>query len=223
MKRDVNFSVIVRSRPLLCLAAVALVFIAGCSPVTAPSAPSPELDVTHYYLPISTKGMHYEYAVSATAPYVPSSGTLSMDMQGPVDTTPGNSALLGCLWSYKNYGTPTMWFYQLSKQQAVNYGIELSHDQYSDSWVDLQAPLSDTAHWTFTSEGEQIGAQITKYGATATINGKSYNDVLMVQFTGVSGTTGTEWFAKGVGLIFSHIERPGYGLVDYQLQTYFQK
>ncbi len=48
---------------------------------------------------------------------------------------------------------------------------------------------------------------------------------VMVQYTGTgaNGTTGTEWFARGTGMIFSNIKRPNYGIVESELQSFVQK
>jgi hypothetical protein len=207
---------------VLWLPVFASVSMLGCSMTDAPQASlAPEQDVRNYYTLVASPGMHYNYAVTSTAPFHPASGTLGMNMQGLADTI-GTMPLYSCLWTYQDYGTPTQWFYGLTAQQAVNFGTESSPDKYTDTWVDLQAPLQDSAHWTFTSWGEQITAKIMQYGASATVQGNNYSDVLMVQYTGDSATTGTEWFARGVGLIFSNVTRPHFGMVENQLQS-FQK
>lgn len=206
----------------LLLALLSPAFIAGCSMVDQPSTtPPPETDVRNYYTAVAATGVHYQYAITASAPYYPSQGTLSMDMQG-ANGTQNSMPVYACLWSYQNWGTPAVWYYGLNQQQAVDFGVELKPGMYADSWVDLQAPLHDTAMWNFTSQGEHITAVVTKYGVSAEVNGKNYDNVLMVQFTGDAGTTGTEWFAKGTGLIFSHVTRSN-GTVESQLQSVVQK
>jgi hypothetical protein len=186
----------------------ALVAFAGCSVVdSSPTATPPELDVRTYYIQLATPNAQYNYAVtSSEAPFYPPSGALTMSMQGLWDSL-DNMPLYACLWTYQHYGTPTQWYYGLTENQAITFGTETSPGNYSDSWVDLQSPLDDTAHWTFTSQGERIAASVVQYGATAQIEGTTYNNVLMVQYTGANGTTGTEWFARGIGIIFSHIVR----------------
>jgi hypothetical protein len=201
------------------------VALAGCSVIDSPpSTPSPELDVRNYYLQLTTTNTEYHYAVTAANPSYPKSDTLSMNMQGQNDSI-NNTPLYSCLWTYNNWGTPTLWHYGLTDKQAINYGIETSPDNYSDSWVDLQSPLKDSASWTFTSWGETITAIVVKYGASAEVNGKTYSDVVMVQYTGSNGgkgTTGTEWFARGTGIIYSHINRENLGVVENQLQSVTQ-
>jgi hypothetical protein len=197
--------------------------LAGCSITDTPQASlAPEQDVRNYYILVDSQGLHYDYAVTSNGSSLPASVSLGMDMQGVSDTL-NTMPLYACLWTYQNYGTPITWYYGLTQKQAINYSFETAPGVYWDSWVDLQAPLDDTAHWTFESQGEQISAKVLQYGATAQVNGKSYNNVLMVQYTGVAGTTGTEWFAKGSGLIFSNITRPGSGTVESQLKDIIQK
>jgi hypothetical protein len=195
--------------------------LSGCSIVDpAPTTMSPELDVRNYYLQLANSNVEYQYTDTSTAASYPKSDTLSMNMQGQNDSI-NNMLLYSCLWTYHNWGTPTVWHYGLSDKQAINYGIELSPDNYTDSWVDLQSPLDDTAHWTFKSWGEQITATVVKYDATAQVNGKTYDHVIMVQYTGPdsNSTSGTEWFARGTGIIFSNIKRPFFGMVQTQLQS----
>jgi hypothetical protein len=206
------------------LAVVISMAFFGCSSVVdTPQTVQPEQDVRNYYILVVTPGTHYNYAVtSLNAPNHPASGTLGMNMQGLSDTI-GNVPLYSCLWTYQNYGTPTQWFYGLTDKQAINFGYETSPDNYSDSWVDLQSPLQDSASWTFSSWGETITATVVKFGASAQVEGITYNDVVMVQYVGDSGTTGTEWFARGTGMIFSNVQRPGAGMVENQLQSVVQK
>jgi hypothetical protein len=196
--------------------------LAGCSVVdSSPTTTAPELDVRNYYIQLAAPNAQYNYAVtSSEAPFYPASGTLNMKMQGLWDSL-DNMPLYACLWTYQNYGTPTQWYYGLTANQAVTFGTETSPDHYSDSWVELQSPLDDTAHWTFTSQGELITATVMQYGATAQVLGATYNNVIMVQYTGASGTVGTEWFARGTGIIFSHIVRDS-SMVQNQLQNVVQ-
>ncbi len=216
---------IAKGRNFLAIPFALCVALAGCSVIDSPpGTPAPELDVRNYYLQLTNSNAQYHYADSSTASSHPKSDTLSMNMQGQSDSI-NNTPLYSCLWTYNNWGTPTLWHYGLTDKQAINYGIETSPDTYTDSWVDLQSPLKDSATWTFTSWGETITATVVKYGASAEVNGKTYSDVIMVQYTGTNGanpTNGTEWFARGTGIIFSHIVRPGFGMVENQLQSVTQ-
>lgn len=195
--------------------------LAGCSIVdSSPSTTPPELDVRNYYIQLAAPNAKYNYAVtSSEAPFYPASGALTMRMQGPWDSL-DNMPLYACLWTYQNYGTPTQWYYGLTDKQAITFGTETSPDNYSDSWVDLQSPLDDTAHWAFKSQSDSITATVVKYGATAQVEGTTYNNVLMVQYTGAT-TTGTQWFARGIGIIYSHIVRDS-SMVQSQLQSVVQ-
>ncbi|HEX5316620.1 MAG TPA: hypothetical protein VFX22_08215 [Candidatus Kapabacteria bacterium] len=209
------------------LAALSLILgiaASGCSSIADnPSTPAPEPDVRNYYLHLATTNCEYNYTVTSNAPYHPASGGLTMSMQGNTDTFQ-NMPIYACLWSYSNTNyTPQRWYYALCDTQAVALGLEPSADNYTDSWVDLKAPLQKNATWSFTSQGEQITANVTMYGGTAQVEGKTYDDVVMVQYTGVKGTTGTQWFARGTGLIFSHIERPNFGMVENHLLSIEQK
>ncbi len=205
------------------LVPVALALIAsGCSSVVDPNTSTPpESNVRNYYLPLATTNTEYDYTVNSTAPYHPASGALAMTMQGCSDTDDG-VAVYACLWTYgNNYGAPAQWYYCLCDTEAAEMGMESSPEQYSDSWIDLKAnaatPLELNATWSFLSQGEQITAKVTQYGSTAKVEGKTYTNVMMVAYTGANGTTGTEWFARGVGTIFYHVERPNFGMVENHL------
>ncbi len=197
--------------------------LSSCSVDTAPqNSPPPEPDVRQYYIQLAAPRMEYQYAVSSVgSAYHPGNGQLTMDMKGQEDNVNG-TPVYGCMWSYNNFGTPTMWYYSLNDKQAIDLGIEFS-GMYNDHWVDLQSPLSKGANWTFQSKGETVTANVLQYGVSAQVEGQSYSDVIMVQYTGGSGTTGTQWFARGKGLIFSHIERPGDGMVENRLMSIQQK
>ncbi len=197
----------------------------GCSPMvdSTPSAPPPEHDVGNYYLHLAQTNVEYDYTVTSNAPYHPASGGLTMSMHGNTDTFE-KMPVYACLWTYSNnFGTPQQWFYALCDTQAMTLGLEPTPDAYSDSWIDLKAPLEKNATWSVTSQGEKITANVTMYGGTAQVEGKTYDSVVMVQYTGVKGTTGTEWFARGIGPIFSHIERPNFGMVENHLISITQR
>ncbi|SRR5581483_298238 len=227
MKRifnDVKFVVRPGARWFLPLA----VWLAGCSSIYDPATtPKPETDVRNYYLPLSTPKMEYDYTVVSTAPYHPASGNLTMNMLGNTDTVQ-NMPVYSCLWTYSNhFGTPEQWFYGLCDSEAVAMGLEPTQDHYTDFWVDLKAnsasPLQVNATWSFISQGEEITAKVTAYGTSAQVEGKDYQDVMMVTYTGVAGTAGTEWFARGIGPIFYHVERPNFGMVENHLLSYEQR
>lgn len=226
MKRGINKLGLGCKNYVLAALSLALGFAAsGCSSIADnPSTPAPEPDVRNYYIHLATTNCEYNYTVtSLNAPYHPASGGLTMSMQGNTDTFK-TMPVYACLWSYSNnYGTPQLWYYALCDTQAVALGLEPSPDNYTDSWVDLKAPLQKNATWSFISQGEHITANVTMYGGTAQVEGKTYDSVVMVQYTGVKGTTGTEWFARGTGLIFSHIERPNFGMVENHLLSFEQK
>jgi hypothetical protein len=196
----------------------------GCSQIVdTPSTRSPEPDVRNYYIRLAIPKMEYNYAVTSTSSYYPASATLAMDMQGCVDTFQ-NIPVYSCLWTYSNnFSTPERWFYSLSATQATELGLEPTQDHYTDSWVELKAPLKLNATWSFMSQGEQITATVKSYGGSAHLEGKTYDDVVMVEYMGSNGTTGTEWFARNTGLIFSHIERPMVGKVENHLLSFEQK
>ncbi len=89
-----------------------------------------------------------------------------MNMEGLNDTI-DNVPVYSCLWTYQNYGNPTQWFYGLTDTQAINFGFESSPDNYTDHWVDLQAPIHDSASWTFTSWGRidyRNSSEIWRFG-----------------------------------------------------------
>lgn len=225
MKRRINKSRMDCKHHILAALSLALGLAAsGCSSIADnPSTPAPEPDVRNYYIHLATTNCEYNYTVTSNAPYHPASGDLTMSMQGNTDTF-HTMPVYACLWSYSNTNyTPQQWYYALCDTQAVALGLEPSADNYTDSWVDLKAPLQKNAMWSFMSQGEQITANVTMYGGSAQVEGKTYDSVVMVQYTGAKGTTGTEWFARGTGLIFSHIERPNFGMVENHLLSIEQK
>jgi hypothetical protein len=196
--------------------------LAGCSSMvdTAPTTPAPETDVRNYYIQMASPNV-YNYSVTDSvlqiySQYVPPKGTLTMNMQGE-DTMINGDTVYGCLWTYQNFGAPTEWFYLVSASQTINLGVEDSQGNYTDNWVDLQAPLAQNKSWKFISHGENITATIAQYGVTAQVKGQTYNDVVMVNYSGDSSTTGTEWFQRGKGIIYSKITRPNFGMVENQL------
>ncbi len=210
-------------RPLALLPIAVWLAISGCSSIVDnPSTPAPERDVRNYYLHLATPNIEYDYSVTSTALYHPASDSLAMKMKGSVDTFQ-NMPVYACLWTYSNYGAPEQWFYSLCDTQATELGLESMQGQYTDSWVDLKAPLEQNATWSFVSQGEKITAAVKSYGSTAQVEGKTYDDVVMVEYTGTNGTTGTEWFARGIGPIFSHIERPNFGMVENHLLSITQR
>ena len=219
--RNVTTQSIRRIRNLAVLP-ILIAIASGCSQVVDnPTTPAPEYNVANYYLHLGTVNAEYDYTVTSNAPYHPASGQLAMSMQGTTDSFNG-MPVYACLWKYgNNFGTPELWYYCLSDTEAAEMGLETSPEKYTDSWIDLKAnsasPLQQNATWSFVSQGEQITATVKQYGATAQVEGKTYDSVIMVQYTGANGTTGTEWFAKGIGPIFSHIERPNYGMVENHL------
>jgi len=203
-------------------AAVAVMAFAatGCSMDTAPDIPAAS-DVRPYYVKLATPNIQYRFTEVATAEYHPQSGELVMNMQGLSSRVYDNKPVYTCMWSYPGFADATPWYYTLDEHQAVDLGVDFNG--YTDSWVDLQAPLQQDATWTFVSMGETITAKITKFGATAKVRGVTYTDVLMVQYTGNNGTNVTEWFAKDKGLIYSNYSRPNIGSVVNELESIEQK
>ena len=211
-----------------CASVSALTGCSGLVDSTTPPAKAPEQNVKNYYVKLETLKMEYQYALTSKNDFQPASDILVMDMQGRDDTdtwsnTPGiRTPVYKCNWSYVAAGQPTLWYYALDETKAVDLGVEYNN-AYTDSWVELQSPISENATWTFTSKNESIAAKVTHYGITAAVGGKSYDDVVVVEYTGDKGTKGTSWFQRGVGAIFTHIERPGDILLDVQYQSMAQK
>jgi hypothetical protein len=209
------------------VAVLATAFVAtGCSMSTSPDTPSTANDVRPYYVKLATPNVQYRYTENAVAEYHPAvPSELTMDMQGVSKDAYNGKQLYTCMWSYSNYGTPTPWYYTLDQDQAVDLGVEEfgKPGEYNDYWVDLQAPLKEGNSWTFVSMGEKITATITKFGATAKVQGTTYNDVMMVEYNGANGSHVIEWFAKDKGLIYSNYSRPNIGSVVNELKSIEQK
>jgi hypothetical protein len=194
--------------------------LGGCSQLTDPSTPvkTAESSVVPYYMNLQTKGAQYQYVLKSQNAFLPLSDTLHMDMQGKDVSTVNGLPVYWCNWSYAvTPGQPVGWFYALTDSEAVALGTEWN-GVYTDSWVDLKAPLRDTASWSFTSQGEQITASIKQFKVSVSLNGKAFDNVIVVGYVGSAGTHGTNWFAPGIGTIYSHIERPGNEMVDLQFQ-----
>jgi hypothetical protein len=192
---------------------------AGCSMDTQPTQAPPSQDVREYYLPLEKPNVKYNFTVQSNAKYYPADGQLVMDMQGAsASDMYDNKPVYICNWSYPGFSSAQAWYYAVDKDEAVGLGIELNNT-YTDTWVDLKAPLDLNKSWTFTSEGETVTATVENYGATAKVRGVTYNDVMMVHYKGDKGTDGVEWFSKGKGLIYNHLVRPNFGYVHNELES----
>ncbi len=214
-----------RSSALLLALSTMLLAVSSCSSIVDPNAPAkaPEQNVKNYYVLLEQPKMEYRYALTSKNDFQPASDVLMMDMQGRDSNEVWSGAQVYiCNWSYVTAAKPTLWYYALDETKAVDLGVEYKGN-YTDSWVDLQSPIQQDASWTFTSHGELITAKVTHYGITAAVSGKSFTDVVVVEYTGAAGTKGTSWFARGIGTIFTHIERPGDVLLDAQYQSMTQK
>ncbi len=210
-------------RGLWALIALASAPVAGCSGlVDSPQTKAPEQNVRSYYIKLDQPKMQYQYALTSKHDYLPASDVLVMDMLGSDSDSFGSTPIYYCNWSYRTAGKGTAWFYALDQSKAVALGVEINN-KYTDSWVELQSPLSRDASWTFISKGESITAKVTQFGISAAVGGKNYDDVVVVSYTGAAGTKGTSWFARGIGTIYSHLERPGDVMFDQQFQSMEQK
>ncbi len=201
------------------LAGVSL--LSGCSQIVdpKPDARAPEANVKNYYILLESSKMEYRYDLATQNAFQPLADVLIMDMQGADPTDTYNSIPVWyCNWSYAAAGAGRPWFYALCDTEAVALGIE-QNGNYTDSWIELKAPLSNGASWSFTSQGESVTATVTKYGVSAAVNGHTYDDVVVVDYKGAAGTAGTAWFARGTGTIYSHIERPGNQMMDLKFRS----
>lgn len=196
--------------------------LSGCSQIVDPApnaAKSPEVNVKNYYILLESPKMEYRYDLATQNAYQPLADVLIMDMQGADSgDTYSSIPVWSCNWSYAAAGAGRPWFYALCDTEAVALGVEQS-GHYTDSWVDLKAPLSNGASWSFTSQEESVTATVTKFGVSAAVNGHTYDDVVVVDYKGAAGTTGTAWFARGTGTIYSHIERPGNQMMDLKFRS----
>jgi hypothetical protein len=167
--------------------------------------------------------MQYRYTLGSQNAYLPASDVLVMDMQGMVtDDSLGRTPIYSCNWSYQTAAGGAPWFYAMDESQAVALGVEYN-SKYTDSWVELKTPLAQDKSWTFVSKGETVKATVAKYGSSAQVSGNTYDDVVVVNYQGTNGTTGTEWFARGVGTIYYHVVRPNNVLIIEQFQSMAQK
>ena len=197
--------------------AVLLVLAAGlgfasCSQIVdsddGPQTKASETNVKNFYYKIEKKDAQYRYSLTSKNAYLPASDVLVMNMEGYEDyTTPWHGMpVCQCDWAYEITPGSTPWYYAMSEDSIVALGVD--YNGYTDSWVELKAPLQQDAKWDFTSQGEMVHARIAKYGVSAAVAGKRFNDVMIVEYRGDSGTVGTTWFQRDTGVIYSHLVRP---------------
>jgi hypothetical protein len=180
---------------------------------------SPETNVKSFYYKIEDKGAQYRYALTSNHAYLPTSDVLVMNMQGNDGNDVWNGMpVYSCDWAYEVTSGSPPWFYAMSDTAIVALGVEYN-TSYTDSWVELKAPLKKDAFWSFTSDNEQITARISQYGVTAKVGDKTFNDVLVVTYKGDKGTDGTTWFQRDTGVIYSHLVRPAH---DEQIDLQFK-
>jgi hypothetical protein len=177
-----------------------------------------ETNVKNFYYKIEDKGAQYRYALSSQNAYLPSNDVLIMNMQGNdgYEKWHGMQVCV-CDWAYEQDSSGEPWYYAMSQDSIVALGVD--YNGYTDSWVELKAPLKLNATWDFVSQKENIHATIEKYGVSATVGGKTFKDVIVVDFKGDKGTDGTTWYQRDTGVIYSHIARPGNSLVDLQFKS----
>lgn len=194
------------------LAVVAGISFASCSQIVdsddAQQQKAPETNVKNYYYKIEDSGAQYHYTLTSKNAYLPTSDILVMNMQGVnVNDKWNGMPVCICDWAYETTSGSTPWYYAMTADSVVALGVEFG-GSYTDTWVELKAPLTANAAWDFASQGETIHARITKYGVSAAVGGKTFDDVLVVEYHGDKGTVGTTWFQRNTGVIFSHLVRP---------------
>jgi len=180
---------------------------------------APEANVKNFYYQIEHKDAEYRYALTSKNAYLPEADVLVMQMEGyEYPQSWKGMPVCTCDWGYEKTSGQTPWYYYVSADSVVGLGV-LLNGQYTDSWVELKAPLQKDASWKFTSDGELITAKITRYGVSATVGGKTFKDVLVVEYKGEKGTDGTTWFQRDTGVIYSHLSRPGDMHIDLQFKS----
>jgi hypothetical protein len=206
MKHSRYFTNFGRAWPAMALLASTLVY-AGCSGLvdSAPSQPSAEHNVSAYYLQLDNTGNEYYYSVKQ-----PSADKLTMTMKGDYLGQGYNGVeTYDCHWNFTQSNKQEEWYFAVDSAAAFDLGSDAPWTgmPWADTeiWVDLKAPLSANASWTFNYEGDPIIATVTAYGVTVTIGNQHYNDVVQVQYTGKQNS-GVKWFARGVGEIFESID-----------------
>ena len=193
--------------------------LASCSQIVdSDNQPKTENNVKQFYYKIEDSGAQYHYALTSKNAYLPTSDVLVMNMQGKSSDKWNGMDVDVCNWAYEQTSGSTPWFYAMSADSIVALGVEYN-GTYTDHWVELKAPLKDSASWQFQSQGENITATITKYGVSAAVNGQTFNNVLVVQYKGEKGTVGTTWFQRDVGVIYSDLVRPQ---TDEQIHLQFK-
>ena len=192
--------------------------LSACSSIVDSSTPakSVESDVSTYYLKLEDSGNKYYYSIKQ-----PAVDKLTMIMHGGYESkTYNNAEAYDCMWVYQQSNKQQEWYFAVSPAVAFDLG---SDTYWSDTsvWVDLQSPLSDTAHWNFNYYGDKIAARVTAYGVSAKIGNKTYNDVIQVRYTGAENA-GVKWFARGIGEIFESTSHP-YGSTELSLDSCYVK
>lgn len=194
------------SRVALYVAALALApFVASCSMlVDSPPSEKPQvMNVKQYYAKLETPKTLYHYQTSyARSGGAPTANTLEMEMYGPAPYDYQGMPTFGCDWTFQS-GKTTKWYYALAQDSAVDLGDAT----FNEHWTDLKAPLAAGKSWSFTRvSGEVITAKITQFGVQVKVNGRTFDDVIAVEYTGDRGTASVRWFANGIGMIFAHTQ-----------------
>jgi hypothetical protein len=186
----------------------------GCSSIVDPSTTSKpqENDARMYYLKLDGSGNKYYYSIQQ-----PSTDKLTMIMEGDYQSKTYNQAeAYDCQWVFQQSNQQEEWYFAVNSDAAFDLGSGVS---WSDTsvWVDLKAPLSGNATWSFDYHGDVVVASVKAYGASAKVGNKVYDDVIQVQYTG-KYNSGTKWFARGIGEIFESISHP-YGYEQRSLDS----
>ena len=185
----------------------------GCSGIVdTPSSVPTENDARMYYLKLDGSGNKYYYSIQQ-----PSADKLTMIMKGDYQSTTYDQAeAYDCQWVFRQSNQQEDWYFAVDSNAAFDLGNSTFWSNTS-VWVDLKAPLSGNASWSFNYHGDTVVASVKAYGASAKVGNKVYGDVVQVQYTGKCNS-GTKWFARGIGEIYESVSHP-YGYEERSLDS----
>ena len=149
----------------------------------------------NYYAKLQIKDAEYYYKTL----YAGRASTLEMEMLGTEPVKYNGCETYSCYWKFGGANSRTIyWYYNLSRD----------------------SPLALNKTWSFTRpNGDELTAKVTKYGARVQIGDSTFTDVVEVRYTGAD-VTAVKWFARDVGLIYSHME--SHGVVSEDILDYVE-
>lgn len=195
-----------RSLGLLLIAAASVLScsLSSCGITdTPPTVPAPVNKVSEYYYTLDKVNAWYHY--STIFPATNTNVTLDMQMEGIDKDYPlfRNATVYECSWILSNQpDNKTDYYYAISDSEA--YYLAYDASPAATYWLDLKAPLQENATWEFPDmDGKRTVAKVIRMGAQMKLAGKSYSDIIQVEYRNmVDSSATTKFFARGLGMVY---------------------